>query len=198
MALHRDLERYHTDEFAVTAAAPMAGAYDLSGVTTDDLLAGRPMPNPYYFAYLLAAYQDVYQLTNSLADLLVPPYDTTLPPLLNGNTSGGAINAVMPAVALGILRPEVLAAFRAEPHHPLREALRDNDLLDWTPLAPMRMYHCSGDQDVIFANSEVALQVFHSRGATQVELINSLAGAGHGSCTTPSMLLALEWFNSLR
>ena len=32
MALHRELEQYHTNEFAITASAPMAGPYDMSGV----------------------------------------------------------------------------------------------------------------------------------------------------------------------
>jgi pimeloyl-ACP methyl ester carboxylesterase len=198
MALHRELEAFHADEFTVTASAPMAGAYDLSGVTTDDFLSDRPMPNPYYFIYLLAAYQSVYHLADSLGDLLTPPYDTTLPPLLNGLNSGGTINAAMPAVPTQILRPELLAAFRADTNHPLRLALRDNDLYAWTPRAPVRLYHCSGDLDVVPANAQIAYDSFRSRGATQVTLVNPLPGADHGGCALPSMLGAKAWFDSLK
>lgn len=198
LALHREIEFFHTNEFDLTASAPMAGAYDLSGVTTDDVLSGRAQPNPYYFAYLLAAYQSVYQLTNRLADLLVPPYDSLLPPLFNGNFGGGEINAVMPSDPLAILRPEVLAAFRNEPDHPLRQALRDNDLHRWRPTRPLRLYHCSGDRDVIYANSEVALQSFHARGASHVQLFNPVPGGDHSACVYPSLLDALAWFESLR
>ncbi len=200
MALHRELEAYHTAEFTVTGSAPMAGAYDLSGVTAADLLSGRAMPNPYYFLYLLGAYQDVYHLTNRLADLLVAPYDTALPPLLDGNHSGSAINTFMPAVVTQIFRPGILETFQTNPQHPLRLALRDNDLYRWTPKAPMRMYHCHADRDVIHANSEVALASFHERGATHVELHDPLPGqeASHGDGAIPAFLAAREWFETLR
>lgn len=198
MALLRELEAFHTNEFTVTACAPMAGAYDLSGVTTTDFLSGRVEPNPYYFAYLLAAYQDVYHLAPTLADLLAAPYATTLPPLLQGNSSGSTINAAMPTDPVQILKPALLAAFRSNLNHPLRVALRDNDLYAWTPRAPLHMFHCNGDQDVIVANSQVALASFQSRDATQVQLIDPSPLSGHGACSTPSMLQAKAWFDSLR
>ncbi len=198
MALLRELETFHTNEFTVTACAPMAGAYDLSGVTTTNFLGGRAQPNPYYFAYLLAAYQDVYHLAPTLADLLASPYNTNLPPLLRGNSSGGQINAVMPSDPVQILKPEALAAFRANPNHPLRVALRDNDFYNWTPRSPLRLYHCAADQDVIIANSQVAYASFLSRGASQVQLNDPMPSADHGSCAQPSLTLAKAWFDSLR
>src|SRR5262249_23460589 len=106
MALLRELETYHTNEITVTACAPMAGAYDLSGVTTANFLSGKSQPNPYYFIYLLAAYQEVYHLVPDLADLLAPPYNTTLPPLLNGASDGSDINLAMPTDPAQILKPE--------------------------------------------------------------------------------------------
>ncbi len=198
MAFHRELEAFHADEFAITASAPMAGAYDLSGVTAADFLSGRHAPNPYYFALLLAAYQDVYHLADSLSSLLVPPYQTTLPPLLIGDTTGSGINAAMPASAVDIVRPEFIAAFRTNSNHPLAVALRDNDLYLWRPAAPMRLYHCGGDQDVIFANSIVATNSFAQLGATNVALIEPSATGGHGDCVLPSLLQAKAWFDSLK
>ncbi len=198
MALHRELEMYHTAEFTITASAPMAGAYDLSGVTTADTLSGRPQPNPYYFAYLLAAYQAVYHLAPTLGDLLRPPYRTTLPPLFNGTVSGAQINAALPANPLDILQPAWLADFRTNAHHVLRQALRDNDLWAWAPQRPMRLYHCASDQDVVPANSAVAWAEFHQRGATQVELLDPDPTADHTDCIAPSLLSAKAWFDSLR
>ena len=198
MALHRELEAFHTNEFTITACAPMAGAYDLSGTTLEDALSGRPMPNPYYFGLLLAAYQDVYHFTNSLADVLASPYDTTLPPLLTGTNSGSQINAAMPTVVTNAFKPEVVAALQNDPNYPLRVALRDNDLYRWTPQAPMRLYHCGADADVLFANSQVAYGSFTNRGATQVELIEPLTTGDHGACVLPSLEGAKTWFDALR
>lgn len=198
MALLREIETFHSNEFNVTACAPMAGAYDLSGVTATDVLSGRSQPNPYYFAYLLASYQSVYHFAPTLADLLAPPYNTTLPPLLQGNSSGATINAAMPADPALILKPEILTALRTNMNHPLRVALRDNDVYAWRPRAPMRLYHCAGDQDVIIANSQVALTSFQNRGATQVQLIDPQPSAGHGDCAMPAMLQGKAWFDTLR
>jgi hypothetical protein len=198
MALQRELEAYHTNEFTVTACAPMAGPYDLSGVTTDDFLNGVPNPNPYYILCLLGAYQDVYHLGPSLASLLAPPYDATLPPLLNGNTSVSQMNAAMPTNALEILQTNFLAAFRSNPRHPFRLALRDNDLYLWRPVAPMRLYQCSGDMDVDPANSQIALDSFLALGDTQVQFFDPVPGADHDACAQPSLLQAKAWFDSLR
>lgn len=198
MALCRELETFHTNEFTVTACAPMAGAYDLSGVTTTNFLSGNPQPNPYYFLYLLAAFQDVYHFAPSLADLLATPYDTNLPPLLNRNSTSAQLNAALPADPVQILKPEYLAAFRANPRHPLRLALQENDVYRWSPRVPMRLYHCAADQDVIIANSEVALAFFQSVGATQVLLIDPAPLADHSGCSQPSLLQAKAWFDLLR
>lgn len=198
MALCRELQTFHTNEFSVTACAPMAGAYDLSGVTTTNFLSGNPQPNPYYFLYLLAAFQNVYHLAPNLADLLTPPYNTNLPPLLDGRSTSAQLNAAMPADPLQILKPQYLAQFRSNPRHPLRLALQDNDVYGWLPRVAMRLYHCAADEDVIIANSQVALAFFQSHGATQVQLIDPAPLADHNGCSEPSLLQVKAWFDSLR
>ncbi len=199
MALHRELERYYTNEFTVTASAPMAGPYDLSGVELNDILSPRCPPNPYYAAYVLVAYQSVYSLAPNWADLLAPPYDAILPPLFNGNTDSTNINSAMPACNISsILVPAVHSALTNDPGSPLYQALRDNDLYRWKPVAPMRLYHCSGDQDVLPANSQVAYSNFVAQGATQVQLIDPMPGADHSGCVLPALTAAKAWFDTLK
>jgi len=198
MALHREIEEFHTNEFTITASAPMAGAYDLSGTTLDDFLSDRPKPNPYYYAYLVAAYQAVYHLAPSLADMLTPPYDTTLPPLFHGNAIGDEINTNMPPDPRQILKSEYLTALQVDSNNPFRVALRDHDLYNWAPRAPMRLYHCGGDQDVLIANSEIATNVMHSLGATNVTLVVTSPTLDHGDCAQPSLLNAKTWFDTLK
>ena len=199
MALQRELERYHTNEFAVTASAPMAGPFDMSGVELNDMLSPRCPPNPYYAAYVLAAYQSVYSLAPSWADLLVPPYDTTIPPLFNGNTSSSNINSALPGCDISrILVPAVLSSLTNDPGSPLYQALRDNDLYRWKPVAPMRLYHCSGDQDVLRANSQVAYSNFVAQGASQVQLIDPMPGGDHSACVIPALTAAKAWFDTLK
>ena len=199
MALTRELERYHTNEFTVTASAPMAGPYDLSGVELNDILSARCPPDPYYAAYVLVAYQSVYVLAPNWSNLVVAPYASTLPPLFNGNTTGATINGAMPACNIStILAPTVIADLTNDPGCPLYQALRDNDLYRWKPVAPMRLYHCSGDLDVLPANSQVAYDSFQSQGATQVQLIDPMPGADHSTCAIPCLEAAKAWFDTLK
>jgi hypothetical protein len=198
MALHRELERYHTNEFTVTASAPMAGPYDMSGTEMNDMLSTRCMPNPYYSAYVLMAYQSVYALAPSWSNLVVAPYSSTIPPLFNGNTDGSTINTNMPSCNIStVLQPAVRSALTNDPGSPLYLALSDNDLYRWKPVAPMRLFHCSGDLDVLPANSQVAYNSFQAQGA-QVQLIDPQPGADHSGCAIPSLAAAKAWFDTLR
>jgi pimeloyl-ACP methyl ester carboxylesterase len=199
MALHRELEQYHTNEFTITASAPMAGPYDMSGVELNDLLSSRCPPNPYYYAYILVAYQSVYALASGWTELLLAPYNSTLPPLFNGNTSGGTISSYMPACNMSsMLTPALLSSLTNDPGSPVLQALRDNDLDHWKPVAPMTLYQCDGDQDVLFANLQVAYSNFVALGATQVQWSDPLPGADHGGCYLPSLEAAKTWFDSLK
>lgn len=199
LAAQRELELNHAAEFPIAASAPSAGAFDLSGTTLNDMLSDRTQPNPYYFAYFLAAYAQVYDIAPSFADLLRPPYDTTLPPLFDGTHSGSAINAAMPARPIDILKPEVLEAFTSNPDHPLRAALRANDLHSgWFPTSRTRFYHCGGDRDVLPANSKVAFDAFKAAGAPAVELVDPLPFADHGGCAAFALLGTKYWFDGFR
>ena len=199
MALHRELERYHTNEFTVTASAPMAGPYDMSGVEMNDILSTRCPPNPYYAAYVLMAYQSVYTLAPSWSNLVVAPYASTIPPLFDGNTDSSVINSNMPACNVStILQPAVISSLANDPGCPLYQALRDNDLYRWKPVAPMRLYHCSGDLDVLPANSQVAYNSFHAQGASQVQLVDPQPGADHSGCAIPSFEAAKAWFDTFK
>jgi hypothetical protein len=198
LALHKEIETYHTNEFTITASAPMAGPYDMSGVVLNDFLSGRAMPNPYYFLYVLGAYQSIYHFAGSFSEILASPYDAILPPLLDGRHDGGDINrAIGTAVPNTVLKPEFLQALRDDPNHPVRLALRENDLYNWTPQAPMHLYHCDGDADVLYQNSQVAYNSFIQRGATQVQLLNPFPGADHGQCAPIALLAGKLWFDTL-
>ncbi|MDE2731990.1 MAG: hypothetical protein OXI38_11415 [Bacteroidota bacterium] len=193
MAAHRALEAEYASEFTVTASAPMAGPYDLSGTMYELILIQRaPYANPYYLPYVLFAYNEVYGLFEHPSEYLRSPWDATLPPLFDGLHSGRAINAEMPQVPIDIIREDVAAALMNDPAHPMRQALRENDLTDWAPKAPVRLYHCAGDELVPKLNSEVALAEMDGA----VELVDPSAKSDHGDCAVPSILGARAWFNS--
>lgn len=196
-AAQRLIEAEHAAEFPLTASAPMAGNYDMSGTMADLMLSREPYPSPFYFPYTLLAYDEVYDLFENLSDAFVPPWDVRLPVLFDGTHDSAQIDAELPAVPLEIARDDYVAAFESDDDHPLRQALRDNDLYAWTPKTPMRMYHCVDDDLVPFANTEVASASFKARGAAAVEVV-SLTFGGHQACAAPALLLGKFWFDALR
>ncbi len=195
-AAQRLIEAEHADEFPLTASAPMAGNYDMSGTMADLMLAREPYPAPLFFPYTLLAYDEVYDLFDALSDAFVSPWDARLPELFDGTHDAEEINAELPAIPLDMARDDYIAAFESEDNHPLRQALRDNDLYAWTPKTPTRLYHCIDDDLVPFANTEVASASFEARGAP-VEVV-PLTFGGHVACAAPALLLGKFWFDSLQ
>ena len=59
MALHKALQEHHSSEFQVTASAPGAGPYDISGEQANLFIQGTPYPAPFYLPYVILSYRDI-------------------------------------------------------------------------------------------------------------------------------------------
>ncbi len=193
MALHKEVQENYSDELTITAAAPMAGPYDVSGYQADPFINPEIYPAPYYLPYLMFAYNEVYDMYPSPSDFLKSPYDVTLPPLFDGISGPGTINNAMPDVPNLIIKEDVLEDFKYNYDHVFRQALADNNLYDWLPEAPMHICHCTGDQHVLYENALVAYNSFTNKGKDDVALITPGSG-GHDDCVLPCLLDAIIWF----
>ena len=193
MAAQHELEALYPDEFALTAAAPMAGPYDLSGTMVD--AASAPAANPYYFPYILLAYNRLYGFYDDPGDLFTPAY-VDIPGYYDGAHASDLINAALPETPIDAISLRV----RLQTHlagSPLHMALAENDAYRWVPRTPTRLYHCVNDDQVPYANSEVAYDWFVAHGAADVSL-ESLHFGGHVSCAFPALSKMAIWFLSLR
>ncbi len=199
MAAHREIEGSYATEFMITASAPMAGPYDLSGATMTALLqANQPYTSPWYAPYVVLSYNSVYRLYPDLSQILLQPYATTLPPLFDGQHPGNQINDAMPVIPSQIFRPDFLQDFSTNSSNPFRLALQRNDLYNWRPIAAMRLFHCAGDTTVPYANSVVALNTFQANGATQVQLIDPYPAGNHTTGALPCYQAARAWFDLMK
>lgn len=202
MATHKMIEERYSDEFTVTASAPMAGAYDVSGTMYDLLLSDQVYPSPGYLVYMLYAYNYVYQLYPNFNEILASPYNTTLAPYFTPPTTSdlSKVETQLPAskIPSAIFTPAFLQTLKTDKNNSFQAKLRENDLYDWTPRAPIQLCHCDGDQHVPYANSQIAKDSFIARGFSSVTLINPLPGGTHNTCVIPSFISAINWFNSLK
>jgi predicted esterase len=196
MALHRLIEGQHSDEFTVTASAPAAGPYDLSGTTLDAALATPSANTPRYLFYLLVSYETVYDLFSSFSQVFQPPYDTLARRAAAGELSlEEALGQIGSGVDLSaMLQPSFVQALASDPDHPVRARLRENDLHDWHAIAPIRLYHSTSDQEVPYQNSVVAQAALTARGSDV--LLVPLTG-DHVTASGMALLQTLEWFDTL-
>jgi len=76
-------------------------------------------------------------------------------------------------------------------------ALIENSLLDFTPIAPLHFIHGTADDIVPYQNALDAVDVFTTRGATDIEL-TPIPGGDHNTAGLPAVLTMIEWFAQIR
>jgi len=197
MAAHKMIQEKLSSEMRVTASAPMSGAYDMSGVQTTELLKDVPYASPFYLPYLIFGNNPIYHFFTNPNQILSYPYDSTLPPLMDGLHSSSQINAKMNDTVKRIFRPDLLDSFNVDSNHFFRVFLRDNDVYKWVPNSPVKMFFCTLDENVPFENTYVAYNYFITHGAPFVDTVNSGA-LKHTPCAQPSLLIAKGWLDQMR
>lgn len=197
------IETMYSNEFTVTASAPMSGPYNLAGAQTDYVNSGQPYATPGYLPYIIFGYQSVYEdLYDSIPQIFRAPYDTLLFPLFDGhNVSIGYINNVCDAMPINMFTATAENEFLNNPNYPFRRYLQENDLLSWVPQSPVRMYYCTQDEQVYYKNATIADSVWNANGAPNVssenldQFANLLGGVpNHGGCVAPALLSARGFF----
>ncbi len=226
MATTRELQLNPVPGFTVTASAPLSGPHDLSGVMRGIILSDSTFKAPYFAPLLLTGYNHAYgaQTTEfSSGFALLPPYNTTIPPLFDGNSQSIAISEAMgmtfnPPVNLivpkSILTQQFITQLALDTS-PVTGFLRQNDSYrGWAPTVPMRMIHHKSDELVPYGNSQAAFNAFSTAGAKNripggpgVELVEETASIGissdpvktvHFGSAFPELSNGWKWIDSFK
>lgn len=198
LGTHRMIQEELNGEFTVTASAPGAGAYDLSDTQLNMVASFEPYSVPGYLPYLIQSYQHVYgNLYDSIQHIFIPPYDQTLPPLLQGDHDMWEVDNAMPPVPRDIIQPDYADAFFSDTTHPAYLALKDNDVYQWVPEAPVLFNYCRSDEQVSYINTLVASEWMINAGAPSIEVIERDTVLDHFNCATPSLFLSKGWFDGM-
>lgn len=196
MALHRSLQQQPISGLNVTASAPMAGPYDLSEVSLRMGIQSTAESIPMYASYLVLAMRMVYGIYADLEEAVFPSLSVKLPLLFDGSRSNQEIREELPKNANQVFKTKFFDDVSSEDLNPLRTALKKNDVYQWTPTAPMRLYHGTNDQDVPFKNCTVASDYMKAKGAdVQCTAVGHL---DHGAAFFPAMAGAFQWFETLK
>ena len=195
LATQKEIEENYADEFSLAAVAPMAGPYDLAGVV-DSILVQESYPSPVYIAFLLTAYNAIYQW-DRLDEIFNPPYASMMPDLFDGTTSYSEINSVLPKEISSLLKQAFISDYLGGKETDIREAIAANTLLNWAPATQIRFFHGDADMDVPYDNAVRTLANLSALTSVPISLI-TIEGGTHESAGLPSILGMIDWFESIR
>lgn len=207
MALHRELERNYRQEFPVTAAAHLSGPYSISGETFKRLVSDEPYNYVGYTAWVALSYNQMYKIHDNIEKILKQPYAAMATRFYKHEIGLSELNKMLidtltkrhggPIPRL-IFQDSLLENVSKNPNHPFLLAMRDNDVYDWTPLAPTRMFYCKADDQVTYRNSVLADSIMQLRGAKDVKSADVQSNANHGQCVEPAVLQTVFFFATVR
>lgn len=207
MATYKEIQENLSAEFTVTAAAPLSGPYSFSGVMRDAILSDDVYLYPAYVPNTLLSYNYVYGIYNSTQEYLKEPYAAMAQDYFDRQISLSQLNEMLidqltadfgASIPRHMLQDSVVAAVTAQPGHPVNAALADNDVFDWTPQAPTRIFYCRADDQVPYRNSVVADSIMNLNGAPDVQAIDVNPTADHGGCVQPAVFNTAFFFGQFQ
>lgn len=193
LAVQKEIEENHANEFTITAVAPMAGPYDLSN-TTRAIIQRPAYYWPAYLGFFFTAYNDIYNW-NRLDEIFNLPYGEMMPQLFDGTKTFLEINNRLPTTVSELLKQEFITNYLEGNEAEIAATIEENTLLNWVPVAPIRFYHGDADEVSPYQNALTALEVLKANGGTNIELV-TIEGGTHETSGLPCVLGMIEWFNS--
>jgi hypothetical protein len=206
MALHREVETNHSDEFDVIAAAPMSGPYSISEEMIDFTLGDEE----YFFVGYLPNVAISYKLAYpellediELEDIFKPEYIDDIRRFEREEIGLFDLNDILidrlnqiegQSVPRLMMFDNIVESMKNDPTHPLSVALADNDVYDWAPQAFTRMYYCKGDDQVTYKNATRADTVMNANGAINTLATNLSDTEDHEGCVIPAVSTTLQFF----
>lgn len=192
MSLQKKIEEEASSEFNLIASSCGAGAYDKTAFMKEivnNTTIGVAAYNRLYL-WVLLTYDRIYKLNKPATYYFKEPWATQIA-AANGDPSklaiGVSFNTILTDTFRKALNDGTDAAFI--------NAIADNNVYNWKPKTPTKLYHGNEDPLVFYFNSVNAINAMKGLGATNVELITIDKGT-HSSSITPFLLGTFTFFVS--
>ena len=194
-AAQKYLEELNDPRFQVTASSPMSGAYDMTGEQQKYMF--QEYPRPFYLPYLLVSYQTAYRVlnTDNIYSIFKSPFDTLLPKYYSNNIDKTLddLDKIMPKIPAEVVNDSLVEVYKSDTNFLFKIKLKENNLTDWKPKAPVQLCYCKGDREVNYKNSEVAYNNMTALGVTNIKLNNLSDKLDHNTCA-PFAVMATKFY----
>ncbi|GAB4054162.1 alpha/beta hydrolase family protein [Spirosoma litoris] len=191
LSLQKKIEEETTNEFNLVASSCGAGAYDKPAFMKqiiNEKTTGVDYINRLYI-WVLQTYDRIYGLNRPMSAYFKEPYATQIAAQGKDASINVSLNQTFTDSFKQGINEGTDKTFLA--------AVQDNDIHDWKPRTPTRLYHGDADEIVSFLNSQNAYDAMIKRGATNVTLI-PLKGATHGTGVLGFITGTYDFFGSIQ
>ncbi len=191
MSLQKKIEEETGTEFNLVASSCGAGAYDKPAFMKQIIntkTTGIDYINRLY-VWVLLTYDRIYGLNHPASYYFKEPYATQI----TAQGKDVTINVSLDQAFSDSFKQGV----NTGTDKTFLAAIQDNDVHDWKPRTPTRLYHGTADEIVAFLNSQNAYDAMQKRGATNVQLI-PIQGATHGTGILTFILGTYDFFGSIQ
>lgn len=199
-AAQKYLEELNDPRFKVTASSPMSGAYDMTGEQEKYMF--QEYPRPFYLPYLLVSYQEAYKVLDidNIYKIFKPPFDTLLPKYYSNNPDKTLddLDKIMPKVPKDVVVDSLVEIYRTDSNFLFTRKLKENNLTDWKPQAPVQLCYCKGDREVNYKNSEVVYNNMKALGVTKIKLNNLSDYLDHNTCAVFAVMATKFYFDRFK
>lgn len=190
MSLQKKIEEETGSEFNLVASSCGAGAYDKPAFMQhilNETTAGVDYINRLYI-WVLLTYNRVYGINRPMSYYFKEPYASQIA----AKGMEASINVSLNQIFTDNFRQAIAdgsdKAFLA--------AIQDNDIHDWKPRVPTRLYHGTADEIVLFLNSQNTYDAMKKRGSTTVEL-KPVQGGTHATSIIQFIWGTYEFFSNV-
>jgi pimeloyl-ACP methyl ester carboxylesterase len=189
LSLQKKIEEEAASEFNLRASSCGAGAYDKTAFMKhiiNNTTIGRSNYNSLYL-WVLLTYDRIYGLNRAKSTYFNSTYSDAIQ--ANGQKAviNGSFNKIFQESFVKGLNDGTDQAFV--------NAIADNNVYDWKPVSPTKLFHGDADQLVFYFNSQNAYNAMRNRGATNVTL-ETLKGKDHSSAVNDFLLNSYAFFSA--
>jgi len=186
-------------EFSITASEPGAGSYDMIN-TAITILNESVLPEPALAAFFVKAYDAIYGLSR-IASIFQAPYVNVVNTYFDGTRDIHTISMALTSDTASLFNTQFLTDFRGSGETNVKAVIAENNIYDWAPKSPTRLFHGVDDDIVPYANATTAFNAMTANGAANVSLQQCDAGNGvpttHVNCSLPYLRDVVSYFGSL-
>jgi pimeloyl-ACP methyl ester carboxylesterase len=184
------LQEEHAEEFTVTAATAGAGAYNKTETFRQIVMADMELPHINLYLWVLDVYNRIYpQLGRPLIQYLNEPWASQV-------AQQGVFSPVEQNPSV-LLKPAFIEGILSGSDTAFLSVLADNDVYDWRPSMPLKLYHGTADVLVPFLNSQTAYAAMTAQGAAGV-VFEPIVGGTHETSFLNYIIGTFGYFFSLR